>query len=151
MASDEQERLLKKRGRLRRVPPELEDAWLQGVRSAACALTETVNRVLDNPEQLYLSPMKSGKDGEQSFCVSPKADVSELQRLTGVVKDLSGIMRSLYDVPTFSERESAEAQDRKLRLEEAKNAGERSAGQNHLVFLPEEAFGTPEPGGEAPE
>lgn len=109
--------------------------WLEGVRDAANTLTDTVNRALQNPEQVY-----QGKDGKSQDKHENRADVSEVQKWAAIIRELSAIMRSLYDLPGFTDREQIRLQERKLELEEKKMRPETGSDTDGRVFLPQDAF-----------
>ena len=71
-----------------------------------------------------------------------KVDTRAIKDLTGALKDLSYVMRNLYDLPTVKERAAMEAATQRLELEKARagadEEGQRETGVVELAAVEEE-------------
>lgn len=112
------------------VAKEQADKLLQ-LKAAADSMGEVIAAIFDDASQFHRHIVTRGL-GMGVTAVEckemEKVDTRAIKDLTGALKDLSYVMRNLYDLPTVKERAAMEAAAKRLELEKSK-AGAAEEGQ----------------------
>ncbi|MBP3509204.1 hypothetical protein [Oscillibacter sp.] len=127
------------------VAREQADKLLQ-LKAAADSMGEAIAAIFDDANQFHRHIITRGLGkGETAVeCKEmEKVDTRAIKDLTGALKDLSYVMRNLYDLPTVKERAAMEAAAQRLELEKSKagaaEEGQRETGVVELAAVGEDA------------
>lgn len=112
---------------------------LCGLQQAADRLTERINALFSDAEQFNRHIVTRSDGGGGSFAeerVFLKADTKAIRDLTASLKDLTAVVRNLYNLPTAQERTAMDIALERLRLDQAKAvAGEVDEKETGVVAL----------------
>ena len=93
---------------------------LDNLKKAADALGEQLNRIAEDPEQLFrhAAVVRTYKGNEKiDERLLKAANPVMMRALASSLKDVSAVLRNLYDLPTAQERAAQELAEEKLALE----------------------------------
>lgn len=109
------------------------------LQSAADKMANVLDSVMQNTEQFYLH-MNTRGEGAGVFyteCTKEeKADTKAIKDLASALKDMTFVLRNIYDIPTIQEREAMKIAAARLEMEKAKadTGPEEDAGTGVVVL-----------------
>ena len=107
---------------------------LQSIASSADKMANVIHSVMDDTEQFFRRiDMTTGEEK-----ISKKVDSKAVRELTAAMKDLTAVLRNVYDIPTQAEQVSMELARERLEIERKKAQQEEEFISNGggIVLLP---------------
>lgn len=121
---------------------------LDNLRAAADALGEQLSKIASDPEQLFrhtavikVDPFKEIIGEKRLHAANPVM----IRALAGSLKDVSTVIRNLYDLPTAQEKAAQDMAEQRLALErerlelEREKAGQQQGDNNVTIEFVEQA------------
>lgn len=111
---------------------------LAKIRTAADNMADVVAEIFDDPEQFrrHLVQVGVGKNFETVERVYNKVDTKAIKDITATLKDLSAVLRNIYDLPTVQEQAAMDNAASRLQLDREKAAmGQTDDGETGIVLL----------------
>jgi len=107
---------------------------LANIASSADKMANVIHSVMDDTEQFFRRiDMTTGEEK-----ISKKVDSKAVRELTAAMKDLTAVLRNVYDIPTQAEQVSMELARERLEIERKKAQQEEEFISNGggIVLLP---------------
>lgn len=110
---------------------------LAKIRTAADNMADVVTEIFDDPEQFHrhLVQVGVGKSFDTVERVYNKIDTKAIKDITATLKDLSAVLRNIYDLPTMQEQAAMDNAASRLRLDQEKAAIGKTDGDETGVVL----------------
>lgn len=104
---------------------------------AADGLSEAITKAFDDALQFNRHIVSFGKDKEfdTEERIYRKIDTKAIKDLTGALKDLTQVVRNVYDLPTLQEQEAMDIAKRRLKLDEDKAASADSGADEFAIRI----------------
>lgn len=111
---------------------------LEKIQQAADAMASVITKVFDDAQQFnrhLITVMDEGHMDSQCR-VEKKIDTKAIKDLTGAMKDLTYVLRNVYDIPTMQEKAAMENAAERLKMEQQKaNTGMAEDGECGVVEI----------------
>lgn len=111
------------------------------LQSAADKMATVLDDVMKNADQFYMHMNTRGEGGGVFYteCTKEeKADTKAIKDLASALKDMTFVLRNIYDIPTIQEREAMKIAAARLEIEKAKtDAGPEEDTGTGVVLLAE--------------
>lgn len=97
---------------------------LDRLQQAADSMGEVIAEIFSDAEQFHrhIIQTRDGDTWDADCRTMDKVDTKAIKDLTGALKDLACVMRSVYDLPTVQERSAMDIAAERLRLDKSKAA-----------------------------
>ncbi len=97
---------------------------LARLQQAADSMSDVIAEIFSDTEQFHrhIIQTRDGDTWDADCRTMDKVDTKAIKDLTGALKDLACVMRSVYDLPTVQERSAMDIAAERLRLDQAKAA-----------------------------
>ena len=105
--------------------------------NAANAMADVIEGVFEDEQQFHrhLVPFRQDKDEETVERIFDKVDSRAIKDLTGALKDMTLVLRNLYNLPTQAEAESQRIAAERLKLEQRRVDAESGTDKSIKVVL----------------
>ena len=101
---------------------------------SADMLSEAIEKVFQDSRQFYRHVVR-GADGVQQEVMLQKVAARAIRDMTSSLRDLSAVVRNLYDLPTLREQQAQALAAERLLLEKKKAAGGAEQNEETGVIL----------------
>lgn len=111
---------------------------LEKLQQAADSIATVIANIFDDEDQFRRHLVQTEKYGyKDTECrVELKVDTKSIKDLTGAMKDLTYVLRNVYDIPTMQEKAAMENAAERLKMEQQKaNAGVNEDGECGVVEI----------------
>ena len=101
------------------------------------AMADVIEGVFEDGQQFHrhLVPLRQGKDEETVERIFDKVDSRAIKDLTGALKDMTQVLRNLYNLPTQAEAEAQRIAAERLKLEQRRLDAESGTDKSIKVVL----------------
>lgn len=97
-------------------------------------LSETIEKVFQDSKQFYRHVMRD-PEGGQTETILEKADTRAIRDITASLRDLSCVIRNVYNIPTLQEQQAHEIAVQRLEMERAKTALNTSDEDSGVIII----------------
>lgn len=115
---------------------------LKKIMQAATAMSDVIAGIYADPQQFYRHLVQNkyisddgGMDVVTEEKVFKKADTRAIKDLTGAMRDMTLVMRNLFNLPTQAERESQRIAAERLKLDQQKAASEDDSSKRVIIRM----------------
>lgn len=111
---------------------------LAKIRTMTDSMVEVVEGIFNDPEQFqrHIIQTRCGEIWDAEERVLKKADTKAIKDITAAIKDLSTVIRNVYDLPTVQEQTAMDHAAARLQLDREKAAmGQTDDGETGIVLL----------------
>lgn len=111
---------------------------LAKIRTMTDSMVEVVEGIFNDPEQFqrHLVQTRDGQIWDVEERVFKKADTKAIKDITAAIKDLSTVIRNVYDLPTVQEQAAMDHAAARLQFDRDKAAmGQTDDGETGIVLL----------------
>ena len=104
---------------------------------SADMLSEAIEKVFQDSKQFYRHVIR-GAGGVQEEVILQKVDSRAIRDMTSCLRDLSTVVRNLYDLPTLKEQQAQALATERLLLEKKKlECGGDQDGETGVILIPD--------------